>query len=322
MRLTPWLYAEPRPALRHAMVGACIVTAVAIAFADYELGLEISLVGAYVLPVGAAAWYGEAAAGYLTTAAAAAGLFAADRIGGTQYSSALFAYWDSAINAFTLAVLAALISIIRRQLRYERRVARSDSLTGLRSARALREAIAEEALRCHRFGHPFALVYIDLDGLKTVNDSRGHGAGDHLLRLFARRLQGAVRWVDRAGRLGGDEFGLVLPESRAEDAMDLLARLKDRDRPGGSGAAFSAGVVVFEDVTDDVGDRPAFTQDAIDAADDAMYAARNCGRGCVVVRHWRNGELRDQPPHTPLRRAAAATGDSDPLAARMLHLSE
>ncbi len=100
-----------------------------------------------------------------------------------------------------------------------------DALTGLYNRRFDKQRLAAEAARSRRHGHPFTVVALDLNSFKQINDRYGHPAGDHVLKEFAARLNGAVRVSDLAIRMGGDEFLILLPECPPEQVQALLARL-------------------------------------------------------------------------------------------------
>jgi diguanylate cyclase len=142
--------------------------------------------------------------------------------------------------------------------------AETDVMTGLYNKRAWERLVAEEEARFTRFADPTVAVILDLDQLKTVNDTQGHKAGDAYIRDAANALRRAVRASDIAARLGGDEFGLLMlgcTEVQAEAAvMRIYAELSD---------AGVAGSVGWAPVTV-VRGSPA----AGDAADRAMYIAK------------------------------------------------
>jgi len=98
-----------------------------------------------------------------------------------------------------------------------------DPLTGLANRAAFREILENAILRAGRTGHALALLYIDIDGFKPVNDTHGHAAGDALLKAFADRLAHAVRRSDTCGRLGGDEFALILEHPTDRNAAVNVA---------------------------------------------------------------------------------------------------
>jgi diguanylate cyclase (GGDEF)-like protein len=195
----------------------------------------------------------------------------------------------SAGGVLAVAVLAALTLLVRRRLLARsattldraaaaERSARTDRLTGLLNRVGLDVAIATSA----RHDWPAAVVFVDLDGLKAVNDAAGHEAGDELLRTAARRLRCAVRATDLVARLGGDEFvvvaaGIGSPEGARELGATLLRAVTDRERdPDAPGTRVSAsmGVAVASDVDDAAA--------AIRRADAAMYTAKELGGDRLV----------------------------------------
>ena len=105
------------------------------------------------------------------------------------------------------------------------RLARVDELTGLPNRRAFSEALVVEIARARRFGSPLALVIGDLDDFKGINDTHGHPAGDACLVAVAEALRGTLRQYDTCFRWGGDEFALLLPETTAVDAEQVVWRL-------------------------------------------------------------------------------------------------
>jgi len=166
----------------------------------------------------------------------------------------------------------------QEQLSY---LAHHDVLTGLPNRALLDERLDHELQRARRLGHGVALMFIDLDGFKTINDSLGHAAGDRLLQEVGRRLRASIRDADTAARLGGDEFVVVMtdltqPEYASRLADKLLAVLSEPVDIGGRTVKVSAsiGVAVFPQ---DGGDRATLMM----AADSAMYAAKACGRNHV-----------------------------------------
>ncbi len=102
----------------------------------------------------------------------------------------------------------------------------TDPLTGALNRRGFTEAVERELARARRYGHPFVLAYIDVRGLKRVNDTEGHQAGDQLLKEAAQLLQDSARSDDVVGRLGGDEMALLLVEQTPAGAEVLTERLK------------------------------------------------------------------------------------------------
>jgi diguanylate cyclase (GGDEF)-like protein len=106
------------------------------------------------------------------------------------------------------------------------RVSVTDPLTGLANRRLLDRRLREELARVGRYHHPLALILLDLDGLKTVNDRKGHEAGDNALRAVARTLQKTCRATDLVARMGGDEFAVLAPNITEVEARTLAERIR------------------------------------------------------------------------------------------------
>jgi len=108
-----------------------------------------------------------------------------------------------------------------------RRLASSDPLTGLANYRRLIDALGAEIERTKRTGRPFSLLLFDLDGLKRINDAYGHAVGSRAICRVAVALRLNCRAVDTAGRYGGDEFALILPETAKDAAREVAIRIGD-----------------------------------------------------------------------------------------------
>jgi len=128
----------------------------------------------------------------------------------------------------TLALWAGLVTfLLGRQIQFSHALALRDSLTGLPNRALLNDRIEQALARSRRTQEPFAVLVVDLDGFKGVNDVRGHEAGNQVLRTIARRLESVVRATDTVARVGGDEF-VVLSLGTAEDdeAAALVGRMR------------------------------------------------------------------------------------------------
>lgn len=159
-----------------------------------------------------------------------------------------------------------------------------DPLTGLYNRREMTRLLEEEIARASRYRRELALLWIDFDHFKVINDSFGHAAGDAVLRNVSERMRTGIRSVDVIGRFGGEEFVVLLPEMGVEDALETAERLRllvgSRPVPLETGDAatltISIGVAVFP--------MHGHSPDSLcAAADKAMYRAKEAGRNCVIM---------------------------------------
>ena len=173
----------------------------------------------------------------------------------------------------TLEAIAGLATAACRNAEaYEhvQHVARTDALTGVLNHGAMQVRIREEIARARRDSAPLGAVILDLDDFKRVNDTRGHAAGDELLRRVAQALQGELRPYDQVARYGGDEFVLLLPGSDEETTAHVAERCRDA-----IGGKCSIGVAAWHDGLDADG--------LLEQADRALMLAKRTGKGRVAV---------------------------------------
>ncbi len=160
-----------------------------------------------------------------------------------------------------------------------RALADLDALTGLHNRRYFHETLEREVARAHRYERRLGLIVIDLDDFKAINDRVGHLAGDAVLAEAAVRMLSVVRTADVACRIGGDEFAVVLPESRAEETELLAERIARgisvRPIPHAGTLLLSAGVAELRQ-----GDQPT---DLFERADEALYRAKELGKARTVL---------------------------------------
>jgi diguanylate cyclase (GGDEF)-like protein len=165
-----------------------------------------------------------------------------------------------------------------------RALSTTDELTRLANRRALGRRLDREIERAERFGHPLAVVAIDIDFFKILNDTAGHPTGDAALRVVAATLVAGVRRIDTVARMGGEEFLALLPETALDEASVVAEKLRERIEsetiPGGAtqpGGRLTISLGVAARV-------PGETAEALLArADEALYAAKRHGRNRVQV---------------------------------------
>jgi two-component system, cell cycle response regulator len=161
------------------------------------------------------------------------------------------------------------------------RLSLTDGMTGLWNRRNFDLRLEAELSRALRFSEPFAVVFVELDQMKAVNDRYGHQAGDTVLIELARRLTEAVREVDVVARWGGDEFTLLLPKTGLAGALRLAEKIRSAvgDAPfridsGSLDITISVGVAAYPE-------HGSAGKDLVAAADGAMYRAKARGRNRV-----------------------------------------
>jgi diguanylate cyclase (GGDEF)-like protein len=180
-----------------------------------------------------------------------------------------------ALVALMLLILVLTRPLLRafRWTEEQASEARIDSLTGLANRRALEEILAAEISRAQRFTHQLAIVLLDLDRFKEINDSFGHAAGDVMLRAVSRLLTSLARQGDTVARWGGEEFVVVLPETDLAGAQRFAERLRrtiEAHSIGDMHTSASCGVATMlpEDSVEEL----------LGAADQALYQAKSNGR--------------------------------------------
>jgi diguanylate cyclase (GGDEF)-like protein len=183
----------------------------------------------------------------------------------------------------TAIVFLGLGYVLGRRIDELRRLSTTDSLTGLANRRALHARLRDEWLRARRYDAPLSLLLVDVDGMKQINDERGHAAGDAVLRTAARAIVVTMRVTDFGARWGGDEFAIVAPNTVRRSAQHLAKRLlehlSNEAREHQASVTVSVGVATVEPNRDS----SATIDRLVVAADSALYQAKNDGKNRVRV---------------------------------------
>lgn len=185
---------------------------------------------------------------------------------------------------YPMAIGAASRLLAQKTLEQKRmfeKISRFDAATGLMNRQQLQYAATVELNRFQRTGRPAVLMMIDIDHFKQINDGHGHTIGDNVIEEFARLMKACLRDMDTGGRYGGDEFGIVMPETSWEEAIVAAERLRRQvaayEFPGhGLRCTISIGLA---QVNPSIGS----VNDWVTAADAALYAAKRRGRDCIEV---------------------------------------
>lgn len=255
-----------------------LIGVVLVASADYLTGYDRAFGFFYLFPVAFVAWFVGERTGIVISCVSALAWHVVNMEGIAPFSSSAVLYWNSATRLGFFLVVALLLSRLKNAMERESALSRTDFLTSALNSRAFSEIGKAEILRARRHGHPFTVIYIDLDNFKVVNDTLGHSVGDALLRHVVNTLRGTVRATDLIARLGGDEFAVLLPETDGEAAKVLVSKLREhllnamQDR--GWPVTFSVGVLTCVSP-------PVNVDEMIRLADVLMYEAKKTGKNAI-----------------------------------------
>ncbi len=187
-------------------------------------------------------------------------------------------------NTRLIAERDEVIAEQRKLEEHLRQLANHDPLTGLCNRRRFAERLEEQLGYGRRYGHDGAVLFVDLDSFKFINDSFGHLTGDRVLRRVAAAIADSIRSTDTAARLGGDEFSVLLPEIDEEGAMRVADKVLGAIKAGQDPmVGASAGLVLYR------AELQVSAEDLLIAADIALYEAKGAGHGGIRVYRGQRG---------------------------------
>jgi diguanylate cyclase (GGDEF)-like protein len=188
-------------------------------------------------------------------------------LGQGLYHRFFFKPWEPKLLQLQLRECLVMADLLRES--------KLDPLTGLLNRRGFEEQLTRELERCVRHHRSLSIIVWDLDHFKAINDKKGHEAGDHCLREFARNLSSGLRNIDYVSRLGGDEFAIILPDTILTFATQIAERIHANVKANGQWTA-SAGVTQLLTENDDMAS-------LLKRADQLLYRAKENGRDRVEV---------------------------------------
>jgi diguanylate cyclase (GGDEF)-like protein len=199
------------------------------------------------------------------------------------------------IGGFTIGYYSQTEKRLRAQLK---QIADYDELTGCTNYRFTMQLLDRELIRAKRLKEPLSLAMLDIDHFKSINDTYGHLAGNDVLQAFSKVLRQNLRGIDIAGRYGGDEFILILPDADARQSLMVLDRIRQKlaqtslqliegDSASALALTFSAGIASYPEHAETV-------DDLLKAGDEALYQAKREGRNRTFVE--RRKQRRQRPP--------------------------
>lgn len=250
---------------------AGLLIVVIVGFFDWVTNPRFAFTLLYLVPLFLTAGRAGRVGGALVAGASAVAFYWGQASGEQAVMQVLANIWNSLTTLTVFMVMHELL-YLQRQARGEQ-AARDwiDPVSGAGNAKYLFQAIQQEMSRAKRFGRPFSVVYLDIDGLRAVNEKTGHLGGDALLGLVARTVARNIRQSDVVARVGGDEFALLLPETDADETHPVTDRLTrvmtEIFEHDGWPASLTMGVATFITTPDTV-------DAAVKEAEGAMYAAK------------------------------------------------
>ncbi len=253
---------------------------------DFATGYELSFSIFYAIPVGLSAWYLGRRFGLLFSILSALVLFLVDAAAGHPYIGTTSPYWNTGVPLGFFLIITVLLDTLHRALDALASQAQRDGLTGLLNDRTFRERCRPAFSLAARHGRTVALGYIDLDGFKGINDQSGHAVGDQVLREVAAAIMKLLRGTDFAGRLGGDEFGVLLVETTPDGPKTFFARLHDALNALAAKHSWPLGISIGVGVFNPP---PTTPDDGIKYADDLMYRVKHSGKNRVLVEDFDGG---------------------------------
>lgn len=258
-----------------AGVACAALLGAADCYSDRYFGVDYSLALFYLLPVAFVAWF----AGRIPAIAMAMICIVTKlAIQSNMVETLSLLLWKNGSALAFYLVVGMLLAKMRELLEHERAQSRIDSLTGAANRRGFLDATTREVYRLRRYGHPFAIAYLDLDNFKEINDDHGHDKGDFLLQKVASTIAHNLRGSDVVARLGGDEFTVLLAnadENAARVAMrKIREQLQESMRRHKLPVTFSIGVLTCAVA-------PSNAEEVINLADRLMYEVKRSGKDDV-----------------------------------------
>lgn len=170
------------------------------------------------------------------------------------------------------------VNSLHRQADQMAKLAHTDPLTGLANRRFLFEQLESEFARARRYNRPFSLLYIDLDGFKAVNDQFGHLFGDEILRGSAIAMQAVLRSTDLLARIGGDEFAVLMPETRLQGSLNAASKLRKALAAYSRQLSSTIPTLTFSVGISEITREDEEIEDILSRADRAQYLAKTTGK--------------------------------------------
>lgn len=256
-----------------------ILFVLVIGYLHYLVGMAYEFYLLFLMPMLCVSWYFSRNAAYSVVVFILIvwGVGDALLMGGIPDKSSLI--FNSVVRLIVFLSAARLLMLLRTLFDRESKFAREDGLTGLLNRREFYELGERVLASANRQSIPVSIVFVDVDKFKEINDSFGHDTGDRLLTLVANTMKTSVRSTDVVGRVGGDEFALILPDLNGGSALAFVEKLQnallDVMKTEQWPATFSIGIASFQK-------SPKHLEAAVTKADSLMYCVKRSGRNKIT----------------------------------------
>jgi diguanylate cyclase (GGDEF)-like protein len=261
---------------KNVFIGLGVFFLLLISYIDYFVPPEIYLSFFYLLPIYSLTWFVGRRAGILAASLSAIAS-SVTHLTNKDTDSFFFiiSFWNSCFNLSLFIILSTLIFELHHFIEEDRQQARIDKVTGLANKRLFFELSHLEIKKSNRYRHPLTAIYIDIDDFKKINAFSGRTVGDKVLKAVAETIKNNIRETDIIGRIGDDEFSIVLPGSGYEPAQIVICRVQNEllkvMQRNNWAITFSIGAVTFLSP-------PTSVEEMLQPADRLMYLVKNEGK--------------------------------------------
>lgn len=254
--------------------GYCLL--ILISYLDYQIDPQISLSVFYLFPISLITWFISREAGFIVSGLSSVAGFLTKFRDDTLINGMFIPFWNATVMLIVFLTVSSLLIKLRATLKQER-IARNDSLTGVANKQLFLELAGMEVKKVHRYRHPLTVVNLDIDDFKLFNQNLGRKLGDKLLYIVAQSLKNSIRETDIIGRIGENEFSIILPGIGYELAHSVICRLRNQlleSMDNQWSVTFSIAAVTFVDPPNSI-------DEMLHQADHLMYVVKNNGKNCI-----------------------------------------
>ncbi|MGB5962561.1 MAG: GGDEF domain-containing protein [Coleofasciculaceae cyanobacterium] len=230
----------------------------------------------YLFPISLITWFISREAGFIVSGLSSVAGFLTKFRDDTLINGMFIPFWNATVMLIVFLTVSSLLIKLRASLKQER-IARNDSLTGVANKQLFLELAGMEVKKVHRYRHPLTVVNLDIDDFKLFNQNLGRKLGDKLLYIVAQSLKNSIRETDIIGRIGENEFSIILPGIGYELAHSVICRLRNQlleSMDNQWSVTFSIAAVTFVDPPNSI-------DEMLHQADHLMYVVKNNGKNCI-----------------------------------------